>query len=341
MKVVFCPVLFAVVTRNRTSAENALALVAIKAHKTMQAAGWPSDAIDRDAHSILYGPQVVFSPGLPPAEIALRLQFASPFIINSETDVTQTGAWVKLREKGEKLYTKLESSVLQSRRYGPEVAIAGAIFTQIRNLMFSFFNLRATLLLPLAETPDYAPSAAAIRNIAGGYIDQAVALPGCLKAMDDMLEALNDTSQCSDEATVMDNAACVAISRGFLLGLLVGNQPAHMTQLLETHVRATPTISALHGPTLASMLLAGPQAAALAATLMGQPAAPPPPQYVPVVPRLPYTRLCPTSPRLPAPRRRARPTLSHAGRRPASTALYSTTPLDPAFGPTPAAFCTT
>jgi hypothetical protein len=147
--------------------------------------------------------------------------------------------------------------------------------------MFSFFNLRATLLLPLAHTPDSAPSAAAIQNIAGGYIDQAVALPGCLKAMDDMIEAFAETAQCSDASTVLDNAARVTISRGFLLGLLVGNQPAHMTQLLESHAKATPTISALHGPTLASMLLAGPQTAALAASLMGQPAAPPPPQYTP------------------------------------------------------------
>ena len=72
----------------------------------------------------------------------------------------------------------------------------------------------------------------------------------------------------------MDNAARVVIFRSCPLGLLVGGTlPAHMTQLLESHAQTSPTVCALHGPPRAGMLLAGPRTAALATSLMGQPAA--------------------------------------------------------------------
>ncbi len=99
----------------------------------------------------------------------------------------------------------------------------------------------------MAETPDFTPSAAAIRNIASGFIDQAVALPACLKSLDEMMDSCTLGAQCDDAATVLDNSARAAISRAFLLGLLVGGtQPAHVTQLLQAHAKATPNVSALH-----------------------------------------------------------------------------------------------
>jgi hypothetical protein len=111
------------VTRARTFPDNALALVAIKVHKATPDAGWPPNAIDQVAHGIPYGPQVTFLLGL--TSMALRLQLAAPVIINSTTDATRSCPGETPRESGEALYTKPESAVIQSRRFGTEVAIAG------------------------------------------------------------------------------------------------------------------------------------------------------------------------------------------------------------------------
>ena len=274
---VFCSLRRAVVTRPRSAADDAAALVALKAHKAMAAFGWPTDGLDREAHCILWGCQVTFAPGFNPLEIALRLKIATPFIIQSPTDPTQHGIWKTFRSRGEELYTKLEAAVLECRIHGSETAIPSAIFAQTRKLLHAYYDARAEMFLPLAATLDHVPMAAAIRNIAGGYIDQAVSLRECLRAADDMVDD-GILSASGSDAVAMDNAARVAIARGFLTGLLVGmDRPRHATQLLKEHAEATPNAQAMHGPSLAAMLLGGGHSAALAATLMRQtPPAPSP-----------------------------------------------------------------
>jgi hypothetical protein len=92
------------------------------------------------------------------------------------------------------------------------------------------------------------------------------------------------------------------MARGFLVGLLVGNtRPQHATQLLATHTATAPVLTAMHAPSLAAMLLGGPQSAALAASLMGTPPAAPPPAATPPPDKPPPARAPPARPPLPEP----------------------------------------
>ena len=112
----FCtlPVRQAEVPRPRTAAEDAAAIVGIKAAKYMVSTGLNPIPLDRDMHNISFGPQVYFRGGLSPFEIGRLFGTAVPFIINDPKDITTTTPWKDLRKTSANLYARPESRVSES-----------------------------------------------------------------------------------------------------------------------------------------------------------------------------------------------------------------------------------
>jgi hypothetical protein len=143
------------ISRPRTAQDDIKAAQFLKAQQTLEGKGWAHVSADAEYHCIFFGCQVVFRAGLSPSAIALLLQWAVPFGIDTPGDISKSADWAALLSEAATLYPQLEAEVHACRCNGREFNMPASLFSKIRSLAEAYFRLRASLLFP--RSPDWGP----------------------------------------------------------------------------------------------------------------------------------------------------------------------------------------
>ena len=282
LQAVFDPLRCKEIKRARLPADALAAVAALKTNKLLKDAQWAVEDLEGSTHGIHYGCQVVFRADMTPDQIGEAMTWAVPFIIGGPSDPTQASAWRELRKEATAIYPRLEANIAASKGSPPH-ALSTSIFSTTRKLVFAFFDLRASMLLPLM-TQSHGPRTAGIHAIAGGYIDQANMIRACLSAAEDMID---DGALVADgeDPIVVENAARTAIYRPFLLALIKGRaRPKGAASMIAAYEAFTPSTNTLQAATLAALLAASPFATGLPTAFLQGIGATLPPSVTPVAP---------------------------------------------------------
>ena len=278
LRVLFDDRRIAEITRPRGVQDDIKAAQHLKAQKTLETSGWAASGPDQDHHAVYYGCQVVFRTGMSPATLAHLFQWSVPFGLDTPGDVSKDPAWKSLLDTGATLFPQLEAEVHGCRFNGREFSMPTSLFSKIRTLAEAYFQLRATILQPLVTSPllGDSPLEEQARSALRGFIDQARTLPAAWGHIENMID-LGALRTPGTDPAVAENAARVAVSRGFLTALLQGQTPGWgLAELVQAHVSHQPSVTLLHSTDLARLVLTSPAAAALAASLPGSTTSAPP-----------------------------------------------------------------
>ena len=300
----FDPRRAAEITRPRGTQEDVKAAQFLKAQQTLETKGWGCSAMDVDFHGVFFGPQVTFRPGQAPATVALLMQWAVPFGLDTPGDISKTNEWAAILDSAASLYPQLEAEVFSCRHGGREFSMPASLFSKIRALAEAYFRLRAAALYPLLAKLGTSAVEEQAKTVVRGYIHQAVALPGTWTHIESMID-LGALRQHGTEPALAENAARVCIARAFLISLLQGQAPNWgLPDLVQAHTSHRPSATLLHATDFARLAMTMPAAASLAASL--PPMMAPPPAYLPpgllpstappAAPALPFPALMPPAP---------------------------------------------
>jgi hypothetical protein len=255
------------ISRPRTALDDIKAAQYLKAQQTLEGKGWATVSADADYHCVFFGCQVVFRAGLSPSTIALLLQWAVPFGIDTPGDISKSSEWAALLSEAATLYPQLEAEVHACRCNGREFNMPASLFSKIRSLAEAYFRLRATILFPLLAKLGSSALEVQAKSVVRGYIGQAVSLPEAWGHVEKMIEG-NALRQHGVDPAQAENAARVTIARSFLIALLQGQtRNWGMTETVLAHTSFQPSSTLLHSTDFARLILTSPAAAALAATL--------------------------------------------------------------------------
>ena len=263
----FDPRRAAEITRPRGTLDDVKAAQFLKAQQTLETKGWGHSALDVDFHGVYFGPQVTFRPGQAPATVALLMQWAVPFGLDTPGDISKTNEWAAILDSAASLYPQLEAEVFSCRHGGREFSMPASLFSKIRALAEAYFRLRATALYPLLDKLGTSAVEEQAKTVVRGYIHQAASLPGTWSHIESMID-LGALRQHGTEPAQAENAARVTIARAFLVSLIQGQTPNWgLADLVQSHTEYTPSATLLHATDFARLVQTMPAAASLAASL--------------------------------------------------------------------------
>ena len=279
INLLFDPRRAAEITRPRGTQDDVKAAQFLKAQQTLETKGWGHSAMDVDFHGVYFGPQVTFRPGQAPATVALLMQWAVPFGLDTPGDISKTNEWTAILDSAATLYPQLEAEVFSCRHGGREFSMPASLFSKIRALAEAYFRLRAAALYPLLAKLGTSAVEEQAKTVIRGYVHQAVSLPGTWTHIESMID-LGALRQHGTEPALAENAARVTIARAFLVSLLQGQAPNWgLSDLVQAHTEHRPSATLLHATDFARLAQTMPAAASLAASL--PPMRAPPPAYLP------------------------------------------------------------